>query len=58
MGIRYKEKRVYKYILVERAEFETGISVSVPVYLGPLTVRADGTLVIDRGYAWDAHNRH
>ena len=51
--IKYKPKRAYKYVLAERTEFKTGISIPVPAYIGPLKMKPDGTLIIDQGYAWD-----
>jgi hypothetical protein len=53
MGIRYKEKRTYKYILEKEERYGTGIAIPVPAYYGPLKMITDGTLIIDKGYAWD-----
>jgi len=51
--IKYKPRRLYKYVLAERTEFKTGISIPIPAYIGPLKMKPDGTLIIDQGYAWD-----
>ncbi len=51
--IKYKHKRLYKYVLAERIEFKTGILIPIPAYIGPLKMKTDGTLIIDQVYAWD-----
>jgi hypothetical protein len=48
-----EEITAWKYRVRVKEEYQTGIKLSVPAYLGPLTMRPDGTVILGVGYAWN-----
>ena len=49
----YKKRRKYKYILQSAVEIQAKVKVDKESTIGPLTIRPDGYLLIQPGYAWD-----
>ena len=49
----YKKRRRYKYNLQSAVEIQVHVKVDKETTIGPLTIRPDGYLLIQPGYAWD-----
>ena len=50
-SIRYRSG--YEYVLVEDAEFQTEYRPMVKIVHGPITLDANGVLLLAAGYAWN-----